>query len=98
MRNFAREFYHSAAWLQAREFIFRRDHGLCVRCGSPGKIVHHKTPLSPENISNPEIALGAGNLELLCRACHSCEHASSLPTDPDLMFDADGDIVLRGGF
>ena len=95
MRDFAREFYHSAAWRQAREFIFQRDHGLCVRCGSPGQIVHHKTHLTPENISNLQIALGESNLELLCRDCHSCAHATSLPTAASLMFDEDGNIVPR---
>lgn len=95
MRDFARAFYRSMAWRRARDYVLARDHGLCVRCGCPGEIVHHKTPLSPENISDPEIALGESNLELLCRECHSCEHASSLPTDASLVFDDDGNIVLR---
>ena len=36
--------------------------------------VHHKIPLTPENIYNPEITLNWDNLELLCSSCHSIEH------------------------
>ncbi len=58
-------------------YIVARDHGLCVKCGRPGEIVHHKEHLTPENINTPEIALGENNLELLCR-----EIATPSPTPP----------------
>ena len=35
--------------------------------------VHHKIPLTPENIRNPDITLGWSNLELLCKKCHDEE-------------------------
>ena len=66
MRDFAKAFYLSKEWRRARAYVFNRDAGLCVRCGALGEIVHHKEHLTPQNISNPEIALGEGNLELLC--------------------------------
>lgn len=78
-----------------RAYIFKRDMGLCVRCGRPGEIVHHKVHLTPENISDLSIALGEDNLELLCRECHAIEHEESQPTAPGLMFDADGNLVER---
>ena len=40
----------------------------------PGEEVHHKIRLTPENISNPAIALNWDNLELLCKKCHMEEH------------------------
>lgn len=95
MREFAREFYRSKAWRETRAYILRRDHGLCVKCGKPGEIVHHKTHLTPENISDPEIALGEDNLETLCRDCHGIEHTTDLPMDAALTWDEDGNLIRR---
>lgn len=95
MRDFAKEFYASRAWRIVREFVVKRDFGLCVRCGEPGEIVHHKKYLTPKNIDNPNISLNVDNLELLCRKCHAAEHEGELPTASELMFDADGNIIER---
>lgn len=95
MREFAKEFYRSPAWRVTRTRIFERDFGLCVRCGAPGEIVHHKTYLTPENISNPSISLSEENLELLCRNCHAIEHEGTSPTSDELCFDGDGNLVRR---
>lgn len=53
--------------------------GLCERCFKnglivPGKIVHHKIHLTPENIANPHITLDWNNLELVCHNCHNEIH------------------------
>jgi 5-methylcytosine-specific restriction endonuclease McrA len=69
--------------------------GLCVRCGRPGEIVHHKIHLTPQNINDPSIALGEDNLELLCRDCHAIVHEEIQPTAAGLMFDANGNLVER---
>ncbi len=95
MREFAREFYLSKEWRRVRAYIMERDAGLCVRCGRPGEIVHHKEHLTPENIGDPAIALGEDNLELLCRDCHGLEHQTSPTTAAGLMFDDDGNLVER---
>lgn len=95
MREFAKAFYLSKEWRAARASIFRRDSGLCVKCGGVGEIVHHKIHLTPQNINDPFIAFGEDNLELLCRDCHGVEHATDLPTDGGLMFDANGNLVER---
>ena len=95
MMDFASEFYSSTVWKKVRGYIFRRDAGLCVMCGEAGEIVHHRTPITPENITDPAIALDGDNLELLCRVCHGIEHSSSLPTDRALTFDANGNLVER---
>lgn len=95
MREFAREFYLSKEWRAAREYIVRRDSGLCVRCNGIGEIVHHKIPLTPENIHDPSITLAEENLELLCRGCHGAEHATDPPADRELMFDDFGNLVER---
>lgn len=95
MREFARAFYLSKEWRRARAYIFERDHGLCVKCGRLGEVVHHKAHLTPQNIGDQTIALGEENLELLCRDCHGIEHATDLPTDAALVFDEDGNLVRR---
>ena len=79
MRAFAKAFYESPAWRKTRAYILKRDAGLCVRCGAPGVIVHHKRELTPQNIDDPMISLNADNLETLCRACHAIAHGAKPP-------------------
>jgi 5-methylcytosine-specific restriction endonuclease McrA len=95
VREFAKVFYQSKAWKETRGYIYRRDMGLCVRCGSPGEIVHHKQHLTPNNIDIPHIALGEDNLETLCRECHAIEHEGVSPTVKGLMFDSEGNLAKR---
>lgn len=95
MQAFAKEFYLSKAWRETREYIFKRDMGLCVRCGKPGEIVHHKEHLTPQNINNPDITLSEENLETLCRECHAIEHQGEAATAEGLMFDDKGNLVER---
>lgn len=78
-RDFAKRFYRSRAWEEARELCMRLNHGFCARCLAKGRyvtaeIVHHKVHLSAENISNPVVSLAQENLEPLCRKCHAIEH------------------------
>lgn len=35
--------------------------------------VHHKVPLTADNVKDPEISLNWENLELLCKTCHDQE-------------------------
>ncbi len=97
VREFAKAFYQSKAWRETRAYIFRRDMGLCTRCGKPGEIVHHKKYLTPENIDNPAVTLNESNLELLCRECHAIEHEGVPPIAQGLKFDEKGNLVKIGG-
>ena len=94
-KDFATDFYNSKAWRETRAMIWARDFGLCARCGEPGAVVHHKEHLTPRNIGIQHIALGADNLETLCRDCHAIEHEGELPADRGLMFDGRGELVER---
>lgn len=93
MREFAKAFYESPAWRRTRAYILKRDAGLCVHCGEPGVIVHHKIELTPRNIDDPAIALGEDNLETVCRTCHALIHEGTPPLADGLAFDADGNII-----
>ena len=80
MNRFARKFYMSAAWIRCARAYKKSVNGLCERClkqglYTPGKEVHHKIRLTPENIDDPAIALNWDNLELLCKRCHLEEHS-----------------------
>jgi 5-methylcytosine-specific restriction endonuclease McrA len=78
--QFAQRLYSSYAWQRCRAEKLKRTGGLCERCLArglivPGVEVHHKIHLTPENFTDPEIALNLENLEVLCAACHRDEHA-----------------------
>jgi len=78
-KDFARSFYSSKQWQDCRNEYAKLKQHLCEDClrrgiYKPGVIVHHIEELTPFNITNPEIALGFDNLELLCRECHLREH------------------------
>ena len=96
MRAFAKAFYESPAWRKTRAYIIKRDAGLCVRCGAPGVIVHHKTELTPTNIDDPAISLNEKNLVTLCRACHAIAHGAAPPIAEGLAFDENGDVIEAG--
>ena len=77
------DFYTSWTWRKCRKAFAKSKGMLCERCLKRGVIepgskdrpldVHHKIPLTPENVKNPDIALGWNNLELLCKTCHEQE-------------------------
>ena len=79
MREFAKGFYKSRAWQRTSRAYAKSVGGLCERCAAKGlpvagQIVHHRTPLTPENIHDTAVTLAWSNLELLCRDCHTACH------------------------
>lgn len=79
MSNTVTTFYNSTAWKRCREAYRKKAGGLCERCKEKGLItaadaVHHKTYITPLNVTDPNITLNFDNLELLCRSCHEIEH------------------------
>ena len=81
MKDFARAFYKSKAWQRARAAYAASVGGLCEDCLRAGvikssEIVHHKRPLTPDNIIDPAVTLSFDNLELLCRECHARRHGN----------------------
>ena len=83
MRNkHQKAFYSSKIWERCRQAYISQVRGLCEECLKNGKItpgehVHHKIPLTPETVDDPELALNFDNLELLCQTCHNKEHFGS---------------------
>lgn len=65
---------------------------MCLGMGlyTPGTVVHHKIFLSPDNIGNPDITLGWGNLMLLCADHHAEAHRQ----ERRYAVDADGHVII----
>lgn len=99
MKAWAEKFYKSKAWQKCRTAYVKEKFGICERCGKPGKIVHHKIYLTPENINCPEITMNFNNLELVCKTCHNQEHIAvqARYTREGLDFDIDGNLIRKPG-
>ena len=100
MKEYAKDFYKSAAWKRARQTVIKRANGLCERCRAaglyrPGVIVHHKDYITPENIHNQGVTLNLGNLEYLCEDCHNKEHKAK--PNNRYRFDSDGKLLPPKG-
>lgn len=78
--QFSNDFYRSNQWKRCRDALIKSRGGMCEECRKNGLIVtarleaHHIIPLTPENITDPEISLNLDNLLLLCRDCHEKQH------------------------
>ena len=97
MKEFAKSFYKSAKWKKCRKaYIDSRvlvDGGVCERCKEKlGYIVHHKMPLTPENINDEKITLSFDNLRFDCKDCHDREEVHPFITEkqPMCWFDESG--------
>lgn len=78
-QDYAKQFYNSPAWKHTRNGYLKHVGGLCEIClakglYTPAEIVHHKIPLTPQNITNLSVSLSWDNLQALCRLCHAAEH------------------------
>lgn len=98
-KEFSKKFYNSTKWRRCRKEYAQSVNGLCENCLrngkiTPGKEVHHKIELTPNNIDDPFIALSWDNLELLCFECHqSHRYENKGVTREGLEFDENGDLV-----
>ena len=76
-------FYVSWKWRKCRKAFAESKGNLCERCLKRGIIqpgskkqpleVHHITPLTADNVTDPDVALAWSNLMLLCKSCHDEE-------------------------
>lgn len=75
-REFAQKFYKSKEWKSVRAVAMARAGGMCesIGCYNPAEEVHHMIYLTPQNISDPSVALNVDKLECLCRDCHQAKH------------------------
>lgn len=95
-------FYHSAAWKNTRRNYKQSVGGLCERCLAkgmivPADIVHHKIPLTDENVNDLSISLSWNNLQALCRQCHAEVHEDMYAerTGRRYKINNNGQVVIR---
>ena len=72
-------FYTTKAWRKCRDSVLKEHGGLCQLCMQKGLIepavhVHHRKPITPENVNDPHITLDRSNLMALCAECHAEQH------------------------
>jgi hypothetical protein len=92
-KDFARSFYKSKAWRNARAYVLRRDLFSCHDCGCRATEVHHLTELNPDNINDPAISLNPDNLVSLCSVCHKKRTLGKGDVADGLEFDENGQVV-----
>lgn len=97
-QDWAKAFYSSKKWLKSRAgYISQRrmiDGGMCEHCRNrTGYIVDHIEELTPENITDPEIALNYDNFQYLCTECHNRKTLGSGSVQSGLTFDESGELV-----
>lgn len=102
--DWATQFYTTIHWIRCREGYKKFRRGLCEECLkqgiiTPGTEVHHKIPLTIDNVRDPSISLSWDNLELLCSDCHHAIHEELRESGQKMhrrfKVDADGKVILR---
>jgi 5-methylcytosine-specific restriction endonuclease McrA len=93
-KEWAKPFYNSKSWKSCRNAFRASKFYICEECGQPGREVHHKIELTPQNITDPNVTLNWDNLQLLCTACHNKTKGNGYTaTQSGLAFDALGNLV-----
>jgi len=82
-------FYASWTWRNCRRSFLNSKGGLCEVCRKKGIIrpatqVHHRQPITSDNLADPAITLNHANLMALCDECHADQHRKKRwRCDPD---------------
>lgn len=104
MSKLTKVFYATQAWKDTRRNYKKSVGGLCERCLAkgiiePAVIVHHKIPLTVDNVSDLNVSLGWNNLQALCRKCHAEVHDEMYAerTGRRYKIDENGKVVIRDG-
>ena len=100
-KEFSRAIYNSRRWRKCAKAFAESKCYVCERCRNrfapnDGKrqrwIVHHKEPLTEENVQDDLIVYGWGNLQFLCIECHNAVHGRT-DAGRRMVFDDDGNLV-----
>lgn len=65
----------------------------------PAEIVHHKIPLTADNMNDLNISLSWKNLQALCRQCHAEVHDDMYAerTGRRYKINNNGKVIIRDG-
>ena len=97
-KEFAKKFYRSKAWKDCRKAYIKECAGLCEACLADGIIrageeLHHKIPLTPDNINDAYVTLNFDNLIYLCHEHHMIAHDAKHV--PRFTIDAYGKVTCK---
>lgn len=79
-QEWAIKFYNSKAWQDLRWKRILEENFTCQECHenyilTPEKLIgHHSVELSPQNITDPNIALNSSLIKIVCKKCHDKVH------------------------
>ena len=95
-------FYVTWTWRKCRTAFAKSKGNLCESCLKRGIIepgskdqpleVHHKIPLTADNVNDPNVTMNWDNLELLCKKCHDEQKAKK---PKRWRVDANGRVTIR---
>ena len=94
-QNIAYKFYSGRVWRRCRDAFIKSKCYVCERCGRVATIVHHRQPITPENIGDPNITLNWDNLEAVCLDCHNAVHGNGAACSDEVMFDGNGNLIKK---
>lgn len=95
-KAWAKPFYSSPQWRDARHAALVRDRFTCQMCGARAEEVHHLTELSPLNINDENITLNLSNLQSLCHECHTrITQRVDEDCGAEFVFDSEGQLVKK---
>lgn len=93
-KSFSKPFYDSRLWKNTRKQILRDAGYTCQECNANrASEVHHKIPLTPENINDISISLHPDNLEAVCGECHKKITKGVGDVVEGYAFDEEGNVV-----
>lgn len=93
MRRVGSAVYESRRWERTRRLYLESKHYICEICGRVGNTVHHKIPLTADNLHDERIAYGVENLQCLCLECHNKVH-NRFKAQEGKKFDSAGNVLV----
>ena len=78
-QSWAMALYQSRQWRELRQALILERGLRCEECGKlvalPSMLIgDHITELTPENVTDPKVALNPDNVRLICADCHNKKH------------------------
>ena len=90
-------FYRTKAWKRCKQAYLTKVNYLCELCQregliTPAEAVHHIKPITPDNMTDPNITLNHNNLMAVCRKHHDQLHHRK---DQRYSFDHFGNLIMK---
>ena len=100
-KAFSKHIYESSRWKKCAGAFAKSKLYICERCGKlvrPNEknklryVIHHRQPLTPDNVNDDLLVYGWDNLQLLCYECHMIVHGMHRQSRA-MEWDAEGNLI-----